>query len=265
MKAVLALAIATVALAPAAAAAPQARLVTVASARTPLLLFVIDGQSNAEGYGVLETHQTPNPLVLDMLHPDGPRPAVDPLYVFGGSRTEGSGFGRFFGNYLVRHARVRVGLIDCGRGGYPLASLMPGQQAYTTCLEYVHIVEHRNPSARLAGVLWSQGETDAEQQQTASTWAPRFEQLVTALRRDLHSPTLPVVMQRTLDFQHLPGALLPYTTILRDQQQQAASALAHVTLVSADGLPHKGEHFTPAGYSVLGARMAQAWLALATF
>lgn len=234
----------------------------------PLLLFVVAGQSNAAGFGALEKSQTPNPRVLDMLHPDGPRPAIDLLFGMGGERQPGSGFGRFFGNYLVRHARVRVGLIDCGVGGVPLASWLPSPTPqskqtwtlYNGCLWWIRLVLERNPHAEVAGVLWSQGETDAERRNLASTWKARFELFATAIRRDLDAPRLPIVMQRTLDFEHLPGGHLPFTSEIRQQQELAAATIPGVALVNADGLPHKGEHFTAGGYSVLGGRMAEAWL-----
>lgn len=217
----------------------------------PVKIFVLAGQSNMAGYGQPVPVEAPRGNVYDLTH--GAAPAIDPL-----GDAPGVGPGRFAALALARRG-VQVGLVNCAVGGTSLDQWLPAGIAtvYPRCLTLVREAQRYGV---LAGVFFMQGETDGMRPEWASTWAPRFSQFVTNIRRDLNAPGLPVVFGRTRDFTSCLVCGLPFSTTVREQQ--AAVRLPGVAMVDSDGLALDGEHFTVPGYAALGARFAWAWLTM---
>lgn len=182
-------------------------------------IWILAGQSNMEGVGDLTDLEEPSPLVhcftmahrwelaVEPLHwlIDSPDPvhsgdALKDLDEEGrrarraerrGGRTKGAGLGLPFARELVRRTGVPIGLIAAAHGGTSMEQWSPsgrergGASLYGSLLKQV-----KNAGGRVKGVLWYQGESDANPN-AAALFASRFKELVAAFRSDLKSPDLP--------------------------------------------------------------------------
>ncbi len=107
------------------------------------------------------------------------------------SRTKGAGLGLPFAKELVRRTGVPVGLIASAHGGTSMEQWDPagrelgGASLYGSMLKQV-----RNAGGKARGMLWYQGESDANPQ-AAPLFLARFEGLVESFRKDLADPRLP--------------------------------------------------------------------------
>ena len=196
----------------------------------PLAIFVVAGQSNAAGWGKpLPLEQRPNPRVWDLTF--GAKPAVQPL-----GDAPGVGFPIPAGVALAARG-LRVGLVQCADGGLAIDRWQRGADYYMRCLERVRSALKYGT---LAGVFFSQGETDSQSLAKARAWPTKFTRFVTAIRTDLHAPTLPVVYQLTRDFTECEDCGLPYGADLRNGQR--AIRLPRSVIVNADDLSVDGGH-----------------------
>ena len=182
-------------------------------------LWVLAGQSNMEGHGDLVDVQQSSPLVhsFDMsdrwLIAEEPLhtvvSAVDPVhwplnaervperltgqplenYVV--NRKKGSGLGLPFGVEMVARTNVPVGLIPAAHGGTSMDQWSPalkdreGESLYGSMYRRVQAA-----GGRVKGVLWYQGESDANPK-AAPSFLAKFEAFVKAVRADFNQPELP--------------------------------------------------------------------------
>jgi len=107
----------------------------------------------------------------------------------------GIGPGQFFGQYLYRKTGIPQGLIVSAHGGTSieqwdpaLKNEGPDNSLYAALLERIE----RN-GGRVAGMFWYQGENNINPGQN-SDFSTKTKSLINALRRDLDTPMLPVVM-----------------------------------------------------------------------
>lgn len=170
------------------------------------------GQSNVVGGGS-DTIDTTN------LDPTSPRiwqwPASGPysgqwiiardgLYHLYQSATVGPGM-PFARDYLKRCPSNReVGLVPCGIGstGFTPAGGYTWDPADTTTAINLYrnavsqlrdALANAGPNARLAGIVWSQGEQDVVSM-TQTQYAAKLDLLITSLRTEFADPNLPVII-----------------------------------------------------------------------
>src|SRR5690606_28189926 len=161
-------------------------------------LFLLAGQSNMAGRGVVEPEdRVPHPRVW-MLDAEGRWvPAVDPVH-FDKPNVAGVGPGRAFALAVAEaEPGVVIGLIPTAVGGSPIVAWEPGGvHAQAGTRPYDDAVARARAAMRdgtLKAVLWHQGESDSNE-----AAAPRYEErlagLVQRLRRDLDAPDLPFLV-----------------------------------------------------------------------
>lgn len=213
-------------------------------------LFILAGQSN----------------MLGGIAPEIRAPPLD-VYAWGDaghwqSATEavvGSGPALPFAQSIHARQPGPIGLLQGAVNASAITAWEPGPDShYGACIERARAAAADGVWSRL---LWVQGESDATNAPDAAPdeWAARFEAIVAAFRRDLDAPALPIVYTQL--GPHTNPADMPRWADV--QAQQAAVSLPHSRLVSTDGLPlEDGVHYTRVGYSELGQRLADAWLAL---
>ena len=182
-------------------------------------LWVLAGQSNMEGHGDLVDVQQPSPLVhsFDMadrwLVAEEPLhtvvSAVDPVHWplnaerlperltgqplenYFTSRKKGSGLGLPFAVEMVARTNVPVGLIPCAHGGTSMDQWSPGLKDREGESLYGSMYRRAQAAGgRVKGVLWYQGESDANPK-AAPTFLAKFEAFVKAVRTDFNQPDLP--------------------------------------------------------------------------
>ncbi|WP_283137924.1 sialate O-acetylesterase [Rhizohabitans arisaemae] len=172
-------------------------------------LWLLAGQSNMQGWGMLAAAEpaTPDVVMFDMSRRW--RPATDPLHELpvspdpvhwadipqthreqftALSADRGAGLGIPFGREYASRTGIPVGLLPAAHGGTTMAQWSPdsahlgGSSLYGSLLNTVAAA-----GGRVAGVLWYQGETEP----SADGFLDRLRGIVSALRRDLDDPGLP--------------------------------------------------------------------------
>lgn len=233
-------------------------------------VFILAGQSNMSGRGLpsdlTDAERTPDPAIRLYGNDGRWHDAVDPLDDAAGQIDAVSadvqaavGPGLFFARALHRVRFRPIVLVPCAKGGSAIGQWTPGgarDTLYGSC-----IARAREAGGHLAGILWYQGETDAEHpREAAAGWRDAFAGLMRAFRSDLAVPHLPVVLVQIADAPGPPDGSAKYPSWGMIQQQQARRLIGCSTMVSATGLPLKEDqlHLTTAAQRVLGAKLAGA-------
>jgi hypothetical protein len=111
-------------------------------------------------------------------------------------------------------------------------------------------------TGRVAGVFWTQGESDAlAGTNAAAAYGTNLQNFVLALRRHFGEPQLPFVYGRILpQWQNSQG--------VRDAQQALTNTLHDVFMANADDLLTPTLHYNNEGTITLGNRYAEGFVAL---
>jgi len=233
-------------------ASGAANLLAAPEPHAGLQIFLLIGQSNMAGRGVIEPmDREPVPRVRKMTPALTWAPACDPLH-FDKPAIAGVGPGLAFARCITeRDPQMEIGLVPAAVGGTSLAEWAPGGKLYT---DAVTRARKALECGQLAGILWHQGEADSAEDKVAS-YAARFEALIKALRADLMSPDVPVIVGETGRFRKAGVRINRVLSTL-------PLRIAHCAFVDAEGLTHGGDgtHFDRASAQELGRRYAAVWL-----
>ncbi len=188
------------------AAKPPLEAVEVAelsSGTEQLDLFLLIGQSNMKGRGIMPEEPMRDPQIVAMhLTTDEWFLARHPLHLIGspedfsGQDNAGVGPGLMFAATLkIAQPKVRIGLIPSAKGGSNIGQWRKGRSLYDEAVRRTKLALSQGPAGktRIAGVLWLQGESDATNEQGAERYPGALGELIDNLRADLDSPELPFV------------------------------------------------------------------------
>ncbi|MCY2930087.1 MAG: hypothetical protein NTV86_11450 [Planctomycetota bacterium] len=235
-------------------------------------LWIIAGQSNSAGYGRGPVADAPE-LGLHMFrHSEtwalASHPMAEATDTKHPANREGGNAGHspylHFARLLKNELGHPIGLIPTALGGSPLSAWNPAQTNPAVLFDtMVHTAALCG--GKVKGVLWYQGESDANSDADVTTYAARFADAVAAWRKALGDPSLPVLtvqLNRVYCCNAEPGNR--YWTILRDAQRRAARDIPGAAVVSIFDTPlSDGIHISPAGNMIIGERLARAALGLA--
>jgi sialate O-acetylesterase len=232
-------------------------------------LWILAGQSNMQGVGDLIEVEEPSPLVHTYEYAERWAIAVEPLHHLlesidsvhwsgktdEGERkkaaaewrvqtTKGAGLGLPFAKEMVERTGIPVGLVPCAHGGTSMEQWSPdkkdmgGGSLYGSMLRRFHAV-----GGRVKGVLWYQGESDANEK-AAPLFEDRFKSFVEAVRRDFYDPDLPFYYVQIGRFVRQPGESLPWNHV-QDAQRRLADEIPHSGVAASidfelDDLIHVG-------------------------
>ena len=166
-------------------------------------VFLLMGQSNMKGRGVMPPEPLRNPRIV-MMHrrTDGFFLARHPLHLTGDprdfSRADNAGVGpgvAFARAVSEARPESRILLLPCAVGGTGIAKWRKGQRLYEETIRRAKLALRLAPSgrARIAGVLWLQGEADSGSPERVADYAGRLDGMVSDLRKDLGLPGLPFI------------------------------------------------------------------------
>jgi len=254
-------------------------------------LWVLGGQSNMEGCGRLIEVEEPQPGVSCMYMGDHWGLAEEPLcwllespdpvhwmflpegmdvtedkrseYIRATrrDRVQGSGLGLPFGKMLLRHTGIPVGLLMVAHGGTSMSQWAAelagegGRSLYGAMLRVI-----REAGGKVKGVLWYQGESDADE--TASElYYDRMIQWTASLRRDLGDAELPFIYAQLSVVTNWPFEG-PWNKV-QDDQVRLEQALGHAAVVpTIDASLADSIHPDTDSLRDIGHRMAWAALRL---
>ena len=244
-------------------------------------LYLLAGQSNMDGRGKAanldpQQRQPSTSAIIFYRNPpaasDGwqslaPGYSIPPGYKGKvPSGTFGPELGFAAGMLEARKDRP-LALIKGSKGGTSLArDWNPGSKddpnsqgpCYRNFIETVALackeLERRGDTYEMRGVLWHQGESDANS--PAEKYQRELTSLVRRLREDLGKPDLPVVIGEVFDNGKRDA--------VRTAQKAAAKSIPHTAFAPAGGLKtwDHGTHFDAASQLTLGRRFAEAMLQL---
>jgi len=239
---------------------------TAAAAERPMKVFILAGQSNMFGQGRVKDL----PAELKKPHPrvfrfeGGKWKPLRPDWSFGPEVT----FGRAMAENFPRH---RIGIVKLAKGSTSLVAWSPEWKPefaritsdakegfYAKLMEQVRAAM-KTPGARVAGMLWMQGERDSCVGALAPKYAERLRALITAVRRDTRCPALPFVFGRISN-----GKAGGYRHVEVVRAQMTAFRMSGVKMIDTDDLSHREDklHYNSAGQVMLGRRFAEAMAAM---
>lgn len=220
-------------------------------------IFVLMGQSNMAG--------TSTPIPIEYVEPSANvydlrkdlvwRAASTPL-----DPAHGQGFSlgeSFARHYAALHPGVKVGLIQCARGGRGIKELAKGGKDrdgapnYDDSMAKIRAAMQRGT---LKAVLWHQGETDCGD----ADYNTKLAALAADVRADVGVANLPFIAGQL-------GQYAPWTSSFNGRITAAAQTIPHCAIATSEGLLDLGDHVHFSGYGseVLGARYLKAYLQLA--
>ena len=246
-------------------------------------LWVLAGQSNMEGVGDLTDVEPPHPLVHSFQSREQWAPAEEPLHWLGESprlihhvlwgqpmptelpprdpaRVKGAGLGLTFARAMAEQTGVPVGLVPAAHGGTSMQQWEPsrkgqgGASLYGATLERVRAV-----GGKVAGILWYQGESDANPTD-AALYEARMTALVQSFRADFQQLDLPFYYVQLGGFvtDPFPESVSGWNRV-RESQRTWQETLPNVGMVSAiDCGLDDGIHIDTSGLKALGRRLAAA-------
>lgn len=242
-------------------------------------VWILGGQSNMEGIGLIKDRAKPDPMVRAFYMHDEWKIARDPIHnlcaavdqvhtdISGGTRPQrnawvGVGPGVAFGLDMFRRTGVPQGLIACAHGGTSMEQWDPAKKSEGSRSLYGAMMRRfRKNGGAVAGVVWYQGCSDA-----VSTVAPMYEcrmkKLIAAMRRDFQEPRLPFVLvqiSRVIGLgwdQGLWSFIREIQRLLPERIEQCA-VVPSIDLEMDDGI-----HISGKDHDRLGRRLAQAMCAM---
>src|SRR3954470_16525519 len=192
----------------------------------PLQLFLLIGQSNMAGRGVVEPQDTEtNPRIFMLTKDLQWTLARDPLH-FDKPTIAGVGLGSEFARVLAKaDPKAKIGLIPAAFGGTTIAQWKPGGPLYT---DAVARAREAMKSGTLAGILWHQGEGDSSADKVA-VYADQFSAMIAQLRQDLNAPNVPVLIGEL-------GRYEPKYQPFNEALPAAAAKIPNSAIISSEGL-----------------------------
>jgi sialate O-acetylesterase len=245
-------------------------------------LWVLAGQSNMEGVGDLRDLEPPHDLVHSFtmqyqwvvaeepLHrrPDAvasvhwirnqgkpEKLSGERLAQYIANRRKGAGLGLPFAAEMVRRTGIPVGLLPCAHGGTSMDQWDPALKERGDDSLYGAMLNRvRAAGGRIQGVLWYQGESDANPK-AAAAFAGKFERLVAALRQDFGQPGLPFYYVQI--GRHISMSNVDEWNAVQEMQRQAEQTIPGVAMAAAvDFELDDGIHVGVADLKRLGKRLA---------
>jgi hypothetical protein len=222
-------------------------------------IFILAGQSNMVGRGSLTPARTyPNASRIYSFNSACAWVAgADPLHT--DDATAGIGPGMAFADTLLGlldDPAREIGLVPCGKSGSSIAEWAPRWRVNS----FYGAMLKRAQLAAAAGLIWYQGETDAQSTGYPLPWLEGVRALIENVRRDLQLPKLPAIITKLGPSPQ--SAAYPMWTTVQAYADQIADVAPHdVAVVSAADLtPNTGDplHLNANSAVVLGQRYASA-------
>lgn len=236
--------------------------------RDNLWIFMMAGQSNMAGRGLVEPEDTlTHKRILTINEKNEWVLAKEPLHFYEPSMT-GLDCGLAFGKELIKHLpdSVSIALIPCAIGGSSIQqwlgdSIFRGVQLMHNFQEKA---EFARQYGRMKGILWHQGESDATDERIPR-YEAQLEKLVSTFRDHLEDDALPVLIGE-LGSYAIPKEKRAKWDKINQAIHQFAASDEHVGVVRTDDLKHKGDHvhFNSASQRELGRRFAEKYVEMMT-
>lgn len=219
-------------------------------------IVLMAGQSNMVGWKNSKQSIAPRwqePIEKALVWQGG---AWSPLRVEGGYQKKGYGPELSFAHDYVAQSGRKLGIVKVASNATYLSKQWNPEASgklFDKLVSQARAALTAQP-CRLRGLLWMQGEADSINEDDATAYRARFEQLVTRLRNALGVPDLPVIS----GIINSPLDLCPHTPTV--QAALSKANLDRYDTVSCNGLPKLADnlHYAARGLGMLGRRFSAA-------
>ncbi|MFH1614726.1 MAG: sialate O-acetylesterase [Planctomycetota bacterium] len=243
-------------------------------------VWILAGQSNMEGIGLLKNAAKPIPLVRAFYMDDRWAVAKDPIHNLGQAVDQvhtdinggqpcvrpscvGTGPGVSFGQEMYRLSGIPQGLISCAHGGASMQHWDPALKKHRGRSLYGAMIRRfEKNGSNIAGVVWYQGESDAIDGQCRQ-YTRRMKKLVASMRRDFAKPILPFVMVQLAGYHIVETSRSDACwNAVQDQQRLLPKVIDRLAVVPAVDLGLDDcIHIDGISQQRLGRRLAEAgWM-----
>jgi len=236
-------------------------------------IFLLMGQSNMKGRGKIPAKQTPHPRIVHMnMENDQWYPAIHPLHRANapdkpkGKDNSGVGPGLAFARELIRRdEKLLVALVPTAKGGSGMNLWKPNGKLYKPAVAKARkaLGDFPKGTARIAGALWLQGESDSRRNLHPS-YAKVLDAMVVQLRVDLDAPKLPFIACTIGAF--IKPEKFPDVAQINTHLLGLPDRVPHTACVDARDLidGHIGDfvHYNTAAQETIGKRYAAEYLRL---
>ena len=221
-----------------------------------LLVYIMAGQSNMAGRGMIEPQDTfTNPRILTIDSAGELVIAQEPLHFYHPGFS-GLDCGVSFAKAMLVYAPPgsKICLVPCAMSSTSvqewLGDSTHGVKLYSNMISRAEIAMQYGV---LRGVLWHQGESNAEDSARAANYDDDLSALVQKIRRDVHDDGLPFFAATLADF-----CVRPFKDQINAEIRAAADKLTGLYVVSTADLSCRPDniHFDAVSQREMGRRFA---------
>lgn len=246
-------------------------------------IFILAGQSNMKGRGILEnknadglSNDIPDKNIFNMSLKDNAwQAARHPLHFVDTRDNAGIGPGLSFAREVKKKLSLKkIGLVPCARGGSWIGlwnkkskremTLFKGGETvgnlYQFCMDRSLVSKKKG---EIKAILWLQGESDSNKEGRINNYQKQLKALVANMRQDLGKPELPFICATIGSFlkdEKWPGRDKINDVLLNIHKFIPNSACADARHLKG----HIGDyvHYNAESANVIGKLMAEKYLEL---
>lgn len=230
-------------------------------AKENFYIFIMAGQSNMAGRGFVKPQDTLASLqVLTLDSNNDWVYAKEPLHYYEPERT-GLDCGLSFAKNLSSLYRetITIGLVPCAVGGSSIQQWL-GDSTYRNVKLYTNLmnkVKIASQQGTLKGLLWHQGESNANNAFMYQNYRHHLQTFFTKLRHDTGVPALPVYAGMLATF--LSRKSNPFADSVNKDLLQLSTLMNNLYIVNTLDLSPRSDsiHFDTRSQRILGARFAR--------
>lgn len=226
-----------------------------------LWVFILAGQSNMAGRGLVQPQDTvPDERILTINKAGEIIIAKEPLHFYEPSMA-GLDCGLSFGRRMIRHIpdSIHVLLLSAAVGGSSISQWLGDSLHREVKLlsNFREKVETGRKYGQIKGVLWHQGESDANQTDLP-LYKDRLNELLSTFREIAGKVDLPVIIGELGSFSKNNDNWMK----INHQISLYARQDKNTSIVNTSDLNHKGDrvHFDSESQRILGERFAHEYL-----
>ena len=233
-------------------------------------LYLLMGQSNMKGRGVMPEKPMKNPRIINMhLKTDSWFLARHPLHLTGSSETfkghdnAGVGPGLAFAEALAqRFSKSRIGLVPCAVGGSAMSRWKKGGPLYKNAIRRAKLALAAGPAGKtkIRGAIWLQGEADARAGKI-ELYPEALSKMIEDLRADLGIKDLPFIACTIGEMRDSAEMQKKMNLILLDLPNRTKNTACVDARELKTDIGDK-VHFDTAAQEEMGRRFAQEFLKL---
>jgi len=246
---------------------------TAMATEKPVKLFLLGGQSNMDGCGRWKElpeamKETPaNVRIWDNRKQEWKKIGEDTTAVarnlqFGPELVFAHRLSAAFPGYQIRLVKTSAGGTSLAIGWLPENKKIYAR-FITNYLNAMADLGKSSHTVETAGMLWMQGEGDADTIERAEAYEKNLEIMLADVREKTGTPNLPVVMGRISSslLKETPWSF-DHAPVVQKAQEALAAKDPHTYLVQTDDLTvlKDNTHFDTAGQLALGERMSEQML-----